>query len=212
MSIEMSLNLLHAYVNALTAADAPSTASRLLGNFSTQMGNLTDTTRPIVVRCPFPINSPSHAVIDLKPSIHEEDLAIALYELFPIQQAGGVIIQCSARWIPGFRPPWTPPGEPILGTGSGDRVRQDTLTEGLEMLGSSPCGIMELAVMSERQFACCQNCGHQGVADAAMLQRARKWCLDVRGRCVGCIQRFGLPLGVNELFTTSGTHIQTIRD
>ena len=35
----------------------------------------TDSIRPIMVRCTFPINSPSHAVVYLKTSVPEEDLA-----------------------------------------------------------------------------------------------------------------------------------------
>ena len=61
------------------------------------------------------------------------------------------------------------------------------------MLGSTKCGIVELDLISEDEYTLCPSCGHQGNADAAMLQLVRLRCINMRRLCVGCLMNVGVP-------------------
>ena len=84
---------------------------------------------------------------------------------------------------------------PTLITSPGNPVNRRNFAKILELLGTTKQGIIELAVISEEEFALCPSCNQQGIAGPAMLQRLLTRCVDVRRVCVQCAQQQGFPIG-----------------
>ena len=81
------------------------------------------TAHPIVGRWVFPPNNQSgHAVIQMKLSMCEEDLASKLYEIFDIKANGAIITDYSSVFIEGLCLFTNTPGAPTLITGTGNLV------------------------------------------------------------------------------------------
>ncbi|CAD6568646.1 MAG: hypothetical protein ASARMPREDX12_001615 [Alectoria sarmentosa] len=160
----------------------------------------------------FPPNTQSrHAVIHMKISMTEEDLASTLYETFDIAATGGVITNTLSVWIEGLCLFTNMPGAPTLVTGAGNLVSARNFGKGIELLGATKGGIIELVVLSEQQFARCPDCNHQGLANAVMLQRVRERDIDVGRLCVGCLQQSGVPSGTDEVILRGEIQVQAIR-
>ena len=77
-------------------------------------------------------------------------------------------------------------GSPTLITSPGNPVNRRNFANILELLGTTKQGIIELAVISEEEFALCPSCNQQGIAGPAMLQGLLTRCIDVRRVCVQC--------------------------
>ena len=141
----------------------------------------------------------------------EEDLASTLYKTFDIAATGGVITNTLSVWIKGLCPFTDMPGAPTLVTGAGNLVSARNFGKGVELLGATKGGIIELVVLSEQQFARCPECNHQGIADTVALQRVRERCIDVQSLCVECLQQWGVPPGTDEMMLPGDTQVQVIR-
>ena len=92
---------------------------------------------------------------------------------------------------------WTFPvtGLPTLPTGADTQVGIIDFCKTLEVLGSTKCGIIELDVISEKEYSLCPNCGHQTDADTTMLQLVRRSCINMRRQCVQCVMNLGVVSG-----------------
>ena len=198
----MTIQALHGYVDSLASRDSVSPGfvgpspinSRFLGDIPyISETSSTDTAFPIMVRCVYPPDTQSrHAVINLKLSMSENALASKLYEVFDLKPTKGIITSCVVVLVHEL---WTftANGPPTLATGADTQVSTGDFAQTLEVLGSTKCGIVELDVISEKEYTLCPNCGHQINADAAMLQRVRLRCINVRRHCDRCSMDLRVP-------------------
>ena len=197
----MTIQALHGYVDALVAQDNVSPVflgpvpitSRFLGEIPYTLDDSSeDASFPIMVRCVYPPDAQSrHAVIHIKLSMSEKALASKLYEVFDLKEIKRVITSSDVVLIGElWKYPATSP--PTLRTGADTQVSTSDFGKTLEVLGSPKCGIVELDVISEKEYTLCPTCGHQGNADAAMLQLVRRSCIYVQRQCLQCVMNLGV--------------------
>lgn len=219
-SLPMTIEALHGYMDVLATRDSAAssvpndaftTTSRFLGSVTYTSDILPgETTYQVMVRCVYPPNTQSrHAVICVRPSTSEWEIAWSLYHVFGIRLNGGVIMNVASVWMKAVCSP-TNNGPPTLITSPGNPVNRRNLANILELLGTTKQGILQLAVISEEEFALCPSCNQQGIADPAMLQRLLTRCIDVRRVCVQCAYQQGFPTGAKEAILR-GTHVNVIR-
>ena len=206
----MAIEALHRFVDYVSTKDPvsagfigprPITSRHLYPETHIEAGGglLSQTAHLIMVRCVFPPNTQSrHAVIHMKLSMIEEQLASKLYEMFDLEATKGIITESVSVWSPGL----------LSAPRRMEFARH--FNKGVALLGTTKGGILELKVISERQFAVCPRCNHQGIVDAAMLQRLRERCIDVRRLCIGCLQQLGCPADTEEVVMPGGARIQAI--
>ena len=198
----MTIEALHGYVDSLASQDLVSPGfvgpsprnSRFLGDepYISEESS-PDAAFPVMFRCVYPPDTQSrHAVIHIKLSMSEKALASKLYEVFDLKPTKGIIkssvvVLIHELWT------FTANGPPTLATGAGTQVSTSDFGKTLEVLGSTKSGIVELDVISEKEYTLCPSCGHQGSADAAMLQLVRLRCIDVQRQCIRCLMDLGIP-------------------
>ena len=197
----MTIQALHAYVDALVAQDNVSPGfvgpvpitSRFLGEIPYTLDDSSeDTSFPIMVRCVYPPDTQSrHAIIHIKLSMSEKALAAKLYEVFDLKGVDGIITSTDIVLI-GELWKFSATGRPTLRTGANTQVSTSDFGKTLKVLGSTKCGIVELDVISEDEYTLCPTCGHQGNADAAMLQLVRRSCIYVQRQCLQCVMNEGV--------------------
>ena len=79
-------------------------------------------------------------MVNMKASMSEEALATKVSQTFDVEATGRAIKTSLLTWS------------------EGNPVSVRDFAEAIELLGTTKCGIIELVVISEQQFAHCPNC------------------------------------------------------
>lgn len=216
----MTIQALHGYVDAVAAQDDVSPGfvgpvpitSRFLGDKPYTLDDSSeDASFPIMVRCVYPPNTQSrHAVIHIKLSMSQKALASKLYEVFDLKEAKGIITSCDVVLI-GELWNFPPTGPPTLPTGADTQISTSDFGKTLEVLGSTKCGIVELDVISEKEYTLCPSCGNQVNANATTLQLVRRSCIYVQRLCVQCLMNLGVVSNAYLVTMSDDTHVHVLR-